>query len=254
MRQPANRTLFDLVYAHAGRPAVVCGGAPSLPSDLQRVYDSPTWSWAKFISANHHAFKATLEPRPWVDYIACCDNGPNDENRKLLRTFGRPIVSPRRWADFRVLAPTISNSAAVGVYVAWAMGCAPIIVCGVELYTGGTYFDDPEAESSGHTITLQQHLQRWSKLKHELSTAAIRVVSGPLLELFPAFDPAFDPAETTFEIASEKEIRRQVAGPIFEFTQDHADWQAGCLVEARPQEIREWTEKGYGRIYHGNRR
>jgi len=224
------------------------GGAPSLPRDLDQISVWRERMNPVYLSANDHAFKL---PAP-VDYIVACDN-----IEPRLRPYGRPIVGPRHWADFRVLHQVVSNSGALACMVAWAMGCSPIVVCGVELYQGGTYFHDEHAKSMGKTATVKQHLRRWSMLVDAYAGAFVRPISGPLLQLFPAFDPAEDRrGEDAAAI-----IRTIVGGKVIEITRQVPDWHGHALhvgdcIEMRESEAGQAITAGYGKRYggaHGHR-
>lgn len=239
-----SKTLSDLIRVHRGRAAVVMGGAPSLPRDLAELVDWPGRTSAVYLSANDHAFKL---PAP-VDYIVACDN-----IEQRLRVHGRPIIAPRHWADFRVLHQVVSNSAALACVVAWAMGCSPIVVTGVELYSAGTYFHDERAHSPGKTANVQQHLRRWSKLIEASVGAYVRPVSGPLLQRFPRFDSN----EAAMPADPEDMIASIIGGSRVEITRDVPDWHGrslvrGSVVEMRTSEAGKAIADGYGRA-HGHR-
>lgn len=237
-----NRTLSDLVHAHVGRPAIVLGGAPCWPEDYERVRAWPDSVRAVVLAANDHAFRRPIE----VDYIVACDN----HMRERLVIYRRPIISPRHWADYRVLHQVVSNSAALAAVAAWVMGCAPIIVCGVELYAGDTYAHDPKAPSVGKTISVPQHLRRWEKLTAATPGAQIRPVDGPLLALWPRWDPL----EASAAPAPAESIRRIVAGERVVIERDVPQWHGTSyarhqVVETRKHEADELVKLGLGRRY-----
>lgn len=236
-----SKTISDLIRAHVGRPAVVMGGAPSLPRDLDALRAWSEGAAPIHLSANDHAFKL---PAP-VDYIVACDN-----IEERLRVHGRPIIGPRHWADYRVLHQVVSNSAALACVVAWAMGCSPIVVTGVELYEGGTYFHDPNAHSVGKSAKVPQHLRRWRKLVESYVGVFVRPVSGPLLTLFPAFEPR----EVVMPADRASLIHSIIGGSRVEITRDVADWHGrslarGAVVEMRVSEAGKAIADGYGRAY-----
>lgn len=239
-----NKTLTDLVHAHLGRPAVVLGGAPCWPEDYERVRAWPDSVRAVVLAANDHAFRRPVE----VDYAVACDN----PMRERLAIHRRPIISPRHWADYRVLHQVVSNSGALAVVAAWVMGCAPIIVCGVEFYAGDTYAHDPKAPSVGKTVSVPQHLRRWEKLTAATPGAQIRPVGGPLLQLWPAWDPiepAADPAPADV-------IRRIVGGERVVIDRDIPQWHGrplakNSIIEARASEAAELVSQGIGRRFRG---
>jgi hypothetical protein len=243
-----NRTLSDLAHAHIGRAAVVIGGAPCLLSDLRSIEATEQYANAVFLAGNDHAFKLGAFMPKQIDYVVACD----DKMRKQLQLLGRPIIAPRHWADYRVLHQPVSNSGALACVAAWAMGCAPIIVTGCELFGGDTYFHDAKAKSSGKTITVDRHLERWALLTGYSRHAMMRAVSGPLLGLFQKFDPA----EATEPIASLAEILVIARGVKVEIVQDVPNWHGtsyarGQIVELRHHEAGELISRRWGKRFAG---
>ncbi|MCK9468483.1 MAG: hypothetical protein M0Q49_03605 [Porticoccaceae bacterium] len=70
------------------------------------------------------------------------------------------------------------------------MGCAPIIVIGMDCYTGATYFHNPAARSSGEWLPLDGHLDKWRRLIELAPDADVRAPGGPLAALFPPLGAA----------------------------------------------------------------
>lgn len=181
------RPLADLIHAHAGRPALIMGGGDTLPADLARAPEN-----CLFISANQHGCILRA-----CDYIVSIDifDGRKlkmpDGTERTLRSFGVPIISVRREdADIRLFEKPTANSGATAAWVAWVMGCAPILLGGMSCYIGGTYFHDPKAVSTGKAIQLSGHMGRWRKVIEVAPDGMFRAMSGPLTELFPVYDPA----------------------------------------------------------------
>jgi hypothetical protein len=168
--------LAELALRHAGRPIAVLGGGPSLPEQLAQLPAD-----AVCISANQHG--ALLHP---CRYIVALDD---IEDR--LRPHGLPIISPRRWADYRVqdFGTWKGNSGLLGLYVAWVLGGHPIIAAGMDCYTGGTYFHDAEAPSSSRDKQPQFFQERARGIPLPAS-AAVRIVGdGPLTAVWPRYRP-----------------------------------------------------------------
>ena len=171
------KTLHDLSGAHKGRPAVVIGGGPSAPEQLKSCPAD-----ALYISANQHGCFLRR-----CDYVYCADAV---EERINLRESGVPIISPRPSADYQISEQRFSGSGAMAAYCAWLMGCAPILLVGMDCYQGGTYFHDASAESVGKRIPLHRHLARWAPLV-ALAGNNFRVFSGPLVGLFLLYEPGY---------------------------------------------------------------
>ena len=98
------------------------------------------------------------------DYVVCFDS----IEQRVRRYAGRaPIVSPQWFADIRVANhPYLPDSSALAAWCAWMMGCAPIVLCGIDLYggQGGVYWHSREAESRGAGVSVAEHLNRWRRV------------------------------------------------------------------------------------------
>jgi hypothetical protein len=221
----------ELAGAYSGRPAMVCGGAPCLVEDVKHAPAD-----AMFLSANEHG--CILRP---CDFIVCCDN-----IETKLRPYGIPIIAKRKWADYRIFEKPVQNSGALAAWVAWALGCAPILVGGVEFYQGGTYHHDHSAKSSGKRVPLSHHLTMWRALLPAAPGAMIRPVSGPLTQIFPIYDSA-EPICAPVPI---NEIRGKVAGHKVEFLRDVSEtflpgpYKKGDVDEISKRELQMlWSDK-----------
>lgn len=177
--------LSVLKNAHAGRAAVIMGGGMSLPEQLVLAPEG-----AVFISANQHGCFLRQ-----CDYIVAVDRWSKkkflaqDGTEKKLRDLGVPIISPRREdADYMIYDNPFNNSGVAASFAAWVMGCAPIILAGMDCYVGGTYFHNAKAPSSGKGLKLEHHFARWRKLIAAVPGIPLRVVSGPLSKLLPLYD------------------------------------------------------------------
>lgn len=199
-KAPHPRPLSDLALKYCGRAAVIIGGGMSLPEQIKLAP-----AGAVHLGANEHACKLGIR----CDYIVCVD-----EVQEKVKPWGVPIISNRRWADYRMFKQPVTNSGACAAFCAWVMGCAPIVLVGMDCYVGGTYCHDPKARSSGNAVSLQGHLGRWERLKGMLPRAAIRSAGGPTQGVFPAYNPA----ETAFTIPTVAEVLRQCSGVLVDIT------------------------------------
>lgn len=132
----------ELTGVHKGRPAVVMGGAPSLPAALRLCPDD-----AVYISANQHG--AMLRKASYIVYTDRVHQLTNIPMRLLLKKYGAPLVGPQPDADYFFDSGIEANSGIRAILFAGLLGCDPIIVTGVEMYKGGTYWHDLDAASSG---------------------------------------------------------------------------------------------------------
>lgn len=214
------RSFGDLVMAHRGKRICVMAGGPTLADDLSRV-DADVW-----ISVNEHGAKH----RP-VDYVVAMDGTHTRLQipmRKHLRKFtDAPIIGPWHWNDFQLmrwpLQPAFLLSGVVASWVASMMGGHPVILSGFDCYAG-----------DGATIT-----QHRNYLPHVLGE--VRVVSGPLQEFYPAYDPAeqfgeYHPPEgLDTESVRDGETVIRVLKP-FEFR--GREWPPGTLMRVSRYEVR----------------
>lgn len=179
-------SIVHLVGAHAGRPAYVLGGGPSLPHAFEALCVDP--DQAVLISANEHGcvLSETTGSR-MPDYIVCVD-----EIQEKLSPYRVPVVAPRTWADVPMFGKPVHQSGMLGCFVAWIMGCAPIVPLGMDLYRGGTYFHAPGAFSTGRKVPFDELLRRWERLLVAIGgDDVIRVpADSPLETWFSVFDPA----------------------------------------------------------------
>ena len=69
--------------------------------------------------------------------------------RLILKKYGVPLVGLQPDADYIMDNVIDANSGIRAILFAGLLGCDPIIVTGVEMYKGGTYWHDLDAVSSG---------------------------------------------------------------------------------------------------------
>lgn len=190
---PLYQTLRPLIHAHLGRPALIMGGGASL---LQAFPSFPPN--AVHISVNDHGcrfMRHTLGIDRQPDYIVACDRIER-QVRFDVRPPGTgapwrvPLISRWMFADYRMLFSVAPNSGVAAAWAARLMGCAPIILAGMDLYVGPTYFDAPTAISSGRNVPPAEHRQRWYRLSKY--PGMYRTLGGDdvLASHFGVYDPA----------------------------------------------------------------
>jgi hypothetical protein len=208
---------LELIHKHVGRPAVVCGGGESLPAQLKRCPQD-----AVYISANQHGCIAHLDGHlaRLPDYVMVVDGIEGktwprpDGSTYTLRHFGVPIISPRPAGDYWLFEQCMPGSGLMAAWMAWVMGCAPIVLAGIDCYQGGTYFHDREARSSGRSITIQRHLERWGQLLVHAPGGQFRSLGGPLAKLFPSYSPD-EPASAP---PNHARVQVRMSGTMVQFT------------------------------------
>lgn len=197
----ALRSFGELVMRHKGARICVMGGAPTLPDEIEHV-QADIW-----ISANQHGAKLRK-----VDYVVAMDNLHTVHKDPMLGIIREhtdaPIIGPWHWCDYGItnypLAPRLMFTGVIAQWVASMLGAHPIIMAGFGCY-GGTH------------RTLGQHREYASFLK-----SAVRVVDGPLLAIWPAYDPV-------------EEFPPYVAPDVFDFTET----EHGVTIKViKPVEIR----------------
>jgi hypothetical protein len=188
---PVYRTVRDLVHAHVGKPAVVMGGGPSLPAAIERSPEG-----AIFLSANEHGcrFFENSSPGQTTKNVVCLIVALDQIEHKVSR-FGVPIVSRHMYADYRLVTPPAKSSGVAAAYIARLMGCAPILLAGMDCYDGATYFDDPKAPSTGRTMDAGGHAMLWREMIGQYPGGQYRVIGGNarLQNLLGMYDPTERP-------------------------------------------------------------
>lgn len=226
---PPYRPVRELIHAHRGRAAVIMGGGISMPVGLDQAPAD-----ALYISINDHGVRRfKREPKRYagrvISYVVACD----DIEKRARFDVGKggdgspwniPVISRHMWADWRVLFMAGPSSGKVGAWFARLLGCSPIILTGIDLYIGGTYHDDPKAESTGKLLTDLQHLQNWNKMVKQFPAMYRTIGCHP--KLTKALG-RYDPAEPVQACASAEIIESGMGGRWATLTRD-------CEVSGRP--------------------
>lgn len=167
--------------------AAVLGGGPSLPSDLKRL---PTD--CVLISVNDHALHHC---KP--DFLAHMDNKFEKcpDLKAALDHFKGTVISP--FANSQVTLPKGQwwdggfTSTMATWFALWS-GFDPVILCGMDCYQGEVKYCHPK-EYVYHPVfdaPLENHLRAWRlAFKHCPHPERIRAMSGPLVDVFGAYEP-----------------------------------------------------------------
>jgi uncharacterized Rossmann fold enzyme len=151
---------------HPGARICVMGGGPGLADDVARVR-ADVW-----ISANHHGARVRA-----VDYVVALDDEHSRLHRPmhgLIREYTTaPIIAPHAWADILLAGWPLQllYTGPVACWVAAQMHPAQIVLAGFDCY-------------GGKASAMTMHRKYLPHVPGD-----VRVVSGPLLELYPAFEP-----------------------------------------------------------------
>lgn len=256
MRQawPPYRTVRSLVLKHVGRTAVILGGGPSL---AKHVHECPID--ALYIAVNDHGLRL-LKDRPKLapraaSYVVACDKieeraradigmkdwpGPARDGQP----WGLPVISRHMWADYRLTFMPASNSGMAAAWLARLMGCAPIILTGMDLWNGKTYHDAPNARSSGHTIADTQHLRRWSTLLSRYPGQYRTLGCSPLLQAKCAH---YDPSEPADKPPERDSLLKELQSAWVRLSRDtpvsHRPFAAGEVLELHIGEVDKLVKK-----------
>lgn len=239
---PPHQTVKPLLHAHRGRPGVVMGGGESLGAGMAQAPQD-----AVYVSANDHGVR-WLADHPnnarRCSYVVACDK-IEPRARKDVRpgkgqAWGVPIIGRYMWADYRLLRMPGRLTGQVAAWLARFMGCSPIILLGMDLYAGGTYYDAPQARSSGKHQSARQHLSYWDKLAKEYP-AQYRVIGGhsllqARLGVYDATEPVDQPAKLE-QLEREIEARtvRIVRPAMIRFRQ----FAVGTIIDVSVKEAAE---------------
>ncbi len=179
--------LSSLKDKYQGRPAAVLGGGPSLPTDLERLPKH-----CVLIAVNYHAFYH-CEPR-WMVYLD--DPMSNPHMMKIIRDRRVTKVCPDSEfggsvrMDVEYWRGNVSSTTAT--WLALWMGCDPVILCGMDCYQGPVKYCHPMegVHPPAWDYPLADHLRTWlEECKNSVPHPdRIRVMSGPLINLFEKFE------------------------------------------------------------------
>ena len=166
-----------------GQPAAVLGGGPSLPADMARLPKD-----CVLIAVNYHAFYV-CEPHFMV-YNDQPETDPLLEEAVRTQKAIRVSSDPTSNILFDVPVWTGFYSSNTAAWFAGWLGCDPIILCGMDCYQGEVKYCHPsDRDVPTHHYPLDFHTRPWIEEGRALVPHAerIRVMSGPLANIFPAY-------------------------------------------------------------------
>lgn len=165
--------LSSLKEKHAGRPGAVLGGGPSLKGDLAELPHDTV-----LISVNQHALLHC--EAHYLVYLDRLKRFP--ALLDALEGFQGMIVShqPKSDVDFDMEAWDAGFSASVATWLACFLGCAPVLLCGMDCYQ----------DEARPRFELERQLLAWrGALEHVPHPERIRAMSGPLASIFGLWTP-----------------------------------------------------------------
>jgi hypothetical protein len=210
--------LSDLIMRHPGKRICVMGGSKSLDDDLGTIEADV------YISVNHHGAM-----RRDVDYIVCMDNihtGNKREMRHFLREYSdAPVISPWHWGKYQILRwpdyPYLFNSGVIASWIAYLMGGHPVILAGFDCYGGQRRIVDMHRKFTKHNL------------------CECRVASGPLLEMYPEYDP-----DEQFDEFKVPDIFGEATAGFIKVRIDHPfeyrgyQWPIGAILTVAEYEVK----------------
>ena len=170
---------------HLNQTGVILGGGPSLLKDVEKLPSD-----AVLFAVNDHAFHVGIEP----DYMVFMDDPAiKPELMRIVCEYkGIRVTEDQRYTDIDMRG-VVRPDARSGIFAAWLamyFGCAPILLCGMDLYTTGNIYCHNKDDFMGHKPIfdepLQAHLKSWSTLKQYTGHQNIHAMSGPLQTVFNA--------------------------------------------------------------------
>jgi uncharacterized Rossmann fold enzyme len=182
-RSSMNITSMQNIYT--GRPAAILGGGPSLPADIKKIPSS-----AATFGCNDHALHIGILPWYMVvnDDPAC---KPHLLKAMMIYKKNGKVISPNiQHTDIDLSGVDYWHdlTSMTACWIAEYMGCAPIYLCGMDLYQGAAKYCHDKDDGIAKAIydrTLEQHLAHWRKaFTHLQHPEQLIAVSGPLVELF----------------------------------------------------------------------
>lgn len=172
-----------------GRPAAVLGGGLSLPDDIAKLPEGTV-----LIDCNGRG--STVVD---CDYVMYCDMKMANKVKGLPGLKVSPGVrGTYKGTGIMIPREMTWSSGFTGHTAAWFalyLGCKPVLLCGMDLYTGDReYHFDENPRPPGDMDTLRRGgkvrlMQQWAAAKNHLERwQDIRAVSGPLVELFGQYE------------------------------------------------------------------
>ncbi len=184
------KKLSEIENLYRGRPAAILGGGPSLPNDMARLPKD-----CLLIAVNYH-YELLTGRAP--DYMVFNDH-PDEITNPLFGEFVASThavrVSPTpKHTDvlFDVDAWTGFYSSNTAAWFALWMGCAPVIMCGMDCYQGDQLYCHPadDYDCPAFHQPLYEIMRPWMEDGMNLlpHVEQLKVMSGPLVGVFGAYE------------------------------------------------------------------
>ncbi len=173
---------------YEGRPIAVLGAGPSLPADLEKIPDESI-----LMSVNYHALLIAE-----CDYMVFMDQKrrmPAEQIQAIETTSAIKVSQYIEQSDVDLSGVDYWNggmSSTLATWFACYLGGDPALLCGMDLFRGKKpYFheiDEPPKIAQQRAYPIENHLNAWRPALTQCPhSERIRVVSGPLVEIFPLY-------------------------------------------------------------------
>lgn len=167
-------TEHPLFNIHEGRPAVILGGGPSALDDLKKAPSD-----AVIFGINHHATRFVK-----CDYIVFNDM----KMAEWVKDYpGIKLSIHEHLSEYDLrMGPKMGNSSSQACWVAWLMGCQPILLAGMGCYQEAqTYCHElDEGQGIPKVRPLNNHFNSWKVAKEACPGVDFFAISGPLISIF----------------------------------------------------------------------
>lgn len=225
-------------------PILVIGGGPSAIRDLAWIPKEVEFK--AVLSANGHGFQqAYIAPT----HIVCMDHKHSETGEfmeEVVRQYSVPIITRHWWGDYRIPDEYLRlNSGMAAVVVAVMLGGDPVIVVGLDCYTGPTYFHDPDAITAQSKAPWPRFERQINRVKLQTAGANIRAMSGPMMRAFGAYVPGYGVLSEPGNIPCVeymKNIKQCTARATIEFHWLLADVPAGAVWPVSEKEAKHLRE------------
>ena len=186
--------LFSELVGQFDGPILVIGGGPSAPAALEHLKRTG-FAPIAVLSANEHGHRQNVFE---VTHSVCCD-GRHGEKRvpmeTLLDVYGKPIITPGHFGDYRLPDWTLSgNTGITAIAAAVFMGGHPVVVVGIDFYrlsSPDVYFHAPDAKSNSTKKNAKNFKAQVDSLVQWVGRRApVRLTTPWPWDTFPMFDAA----------------------------------------------------------------
>lgn len=167
--------LSSIKDRHSGRCIAVLGGGPTLLADLRRLPED-----CLLVGVNQHTMLLNL------DYLVFQDR----EIYPVVQESDAPLCTHHRDLAqiYTGIVPDFGLSGATAVWMAEYLGASQIIVCGCDNYTAGRRYwhSKPNQMSAADGYS---GIEVWHQVRRLMARPeAVRVMSGPLCEVFKSYE------------------------------------------------------------------